>query len=241
MSIVAVHGPNIMFTTQAGGTPILSSGGGVAKATKSPTNGLVYSFSVVNPGARPAADFDWTFTGPGSPVAQPNLFSGTVTYTGAGAGTIVLTVAAGAGPPAGGTYTITTAPTAGVPRMVEQGVEDEAEAEGYYYQDEDTQEHPVVGSYDPGEHTVAEVQQYVESHPDELEAVYDAEYNGKSRSTLVTWLEEQFPFDPGEYTVSEVLEYAESNPDQLEEIIEAESAGKNRSTLVNQLEAQRLA
>ena len=222
MSIVAVHGPNTFGTTQAGGTSIPSSGGGIAQATKSPTNGLVYSFSVPNPGARPAADFDWTFTGPGSPAAQADRFSGTVTYTGAGAGTIVLTVAAGAGPPAGGTYTIITAPTAGVPRSLPKGGgEDEITQEVAI-----TEEVPV--GYDPAAHTVGEVQEYVSEHPDQLEEMYEAEVAGKNRSSLVTWLENQFPFDPGEWTVSEVLDYAAENPGELEDIITAEQAGKNR-------------
>jgi len=93
--------------------------------------------------------------------------------------------------------------------------------------------------YDPGEHTVAEVQQYVTDNPDEVEAVYDAEVDGKNRSTLVTWLEENIPFDPSAYTVQEVVDYAEANPDQLEDIIASEQGGKNRTTLVSQLETLR--
>jgi hypothetical protein len=88
---------------------------------------------------------------------------------------------------------------------------------------------------------VAEVQTYVSEHPDQLQAVYDAEYEGKNRSTLITWLEAQFPYDPGEYNVTEVLDYAADNPSELEAIIAAEQAGKNRSTLLSQLEAMRSA
>jgi len=182
MSLVAVHGPNTMYTTQGGGQSIPSTGGGVAQATKSPTNGLVYAFSVPNPGARPAADFDWTFTGPGNPVAQTDKFSGTVTYTGAGAGTIVLTVAAGAGPPAAGTYTITTAPTAGTPRMVEEG--------GGEAPQQQSAGGDVEVGYDPAAHTVAEVEEFLADHPDEAQAIYDAEVAGKNRVTLVEWLED---------------------------------------------------
>lgn len=174
MSIVAVHGPNTMFTTEGGGQSIPSSGGGVAQATKSSTDGLTFSFSVPNPGVRPAADFDWTFTGPGNPVAQNDRFSGTVTYTGAGAGTIILTVAAGAGPPAGGTYTVNVTATAGTPRSVEQqAVEPQA----------------VEGPFDPGDHTVAEVEAYVDEHPEEADRILDLEEEGKNRTTLVTFLE----------------------------------------------------
>jgi len=187
VSIISVHGPNTFGTTQGGGTSIPSSGGGIAQATKDPTNGLKYSFSVPNPGARPAADFDWTFTGPGNPVAQTDRFSGTVTYTTAGAGTIVLTVAAGAGPPAGGTYTITTAPTAGVPRMVEE--EPQASQQSVEPDDDgdDTQEMDVA--FDPAAHTVTEVIGFVEDYPDTLDDVIAAEEAGKGRSTLLQHLE----------------------------------------------------
>ena len=170
MSIVAVHGPNTMFTTEGGGQSIPSSGGGVAQATKSPANGLIFSFSVPNPGARPAADFDWTFTGPGNPAAQPDKFSGTVTYSGAGSGTIVCTVAAGAGPPAGGTYTINVSPTAGMPRSLPPDGEGGEE-------------------FNPSDHTVAEVEDYVNEHPEEAQRILDAELADKNRVTLVSFLE----------------------------------------------------
>jgi hypothetical protein len=179
MSIVAVHGPNTMFTKEGGGTPVASSPAG-ATATKSPTNGLVYNFSFPSPGARPAADFDWTFTGPGSPAAQPDKTSGSVTFTGAGAGTIVCTVAAGAGPPAGGTYTITVAPTAGTPRSIEKGG-DEPEPEAS----------DVGAGFDPAAHTVAEVEDFVNEHPDQAEAILDLEEEGKARSTLIAFLEDR--------------------------------------------------
>lgn len=43
---------------------------------------------------------------------------------------------------------------------------------------------PTSGVYDPGEHTVAEVEQYLAEHPDEAEAVLDAEQRGKNRTSL---------------------------------------------------------
>ena len=46
-------------------------------------------------------------------------------------------------------------------------------------------------SYDPADHTVDNVKLHVEKHPDELEAVLQAETAGKNRSTLVDWLEAQ--------------------------------------------------
>jgi hypothetical protein len=181
MSLVTVHGPNTMYTTEGGGASIPSSGGGIAQATKSPTNGLQFSFSVPNPGARPAADFDWTFTGPGSPAAQPDKFSGTVLFTGAGAVSIICTVAAGAGPPAGGTYTVNATATAGTPRMVERSAEPDMSKPALKPEEE-------VG-YDPAAHTVDEVIEYAEEHPDQVPDIYAAEQAGKQRSTLLSHLE----------------------------------------------------
>lgn len=46
-----------------------------------------------------------------------------------------------------------------------------------------------TGTYDPGQWTVAEVVAYVQAHPGELDAVYDAEAAGKARSTLLAQLD----------------------------------------------------
>lgn len=40
-------------------------------------------------------------------------------------------------------------------------------------------------AFDPGEHTVAEVEDYLAAHPDETDAVLEAEKAGKNRTTLV--------------------------------------------------------
>lgn len=45
-----------------------------------------------------------------------------------------------------------------------------------------------TGAYDPGEHTVAEVQSYVDAHPESVDAVYASEQAGKGRVTLLDWL-----------------------------------------------------
>lgn len=44
---------------------------------------------------------------------------------------------------------------------------------------------PADAGYDPGQHTVAEVQQYLGEHPDQSQYVLDRERAGKSRSTLI--------------------------------------------------------
>jgi hypothetical protein len=41
-----------------------------------------------------------------------------------------------------------------------------------------------TGAFDPGEHTVAEVEEYLAAHPDEAEVVLSAEASGKNRTTL---------------------------------------------------------
>lgn len=47
-----------------------------------------------------------------------------------------------------------------------------------------------VEEFDAGAHTVAEVQEYVDAHPEQAQAVRDAEAAGKARSTLLAWLDE---------------------------------------------------
>jgi hypothetical protein len=41
------------------------------------------------------------------------------------------------------------------------------------------------GEFDPGDHTVAEVQDYIADHPEDEERVLEAERNGKNRAGLV--------------------------------------------------------
>ena len=48
----------------------------------------------------------------------------------------------------------------------------------------------VAASFDPGEHTIAEVQDYVTANPDQAVAVRAAEATGKNRSTLLAWLDQ---------------------------------------------------
>jgi hypothetical protein len=43
--------------------------------------------------------------------------------------------------------------------------------------------------FDPAEHSVSDVKDFVEENPDMAGAVYDAEVAGKNRSTLTSWLE----------------------------------------------------
>jgi hypothetical protein len=45
--------------------------------------------------------------------------------------------------------------------------------------------------FDPGAHTVADVEAYVDENPDELDAVLAAEKSGKNRVTLVEALEDR--------------------------------------------------
>lgn len=43
-------------------------------------------------------------------------------------------------------------------------------------------------NFDPYDHTIPDVQDYVEAHPDQLETVLSQELDGKNRVTLVDWL-----------------------------------------------------
>ena len=48
-----------------------------------------------------------------------------------------------------------------------------------------TVDEPWVAAFDPSVHTVAEVQQYIAEHPDQRDAVLDAEADGKARVSLL--------------------------------------------------------
>ena len=43
-------------------------------------------------------------------------------------------------------------------------------------------------NFDPADHTIDEVKEYVEVYPDSAQAMLDAESDGKDRVTLVSWL-----------------------------------------------------
>lgn len=225
MSIVAVHGP-YTFGSKA------IQEVGPAQALPNPANGLQWTFRLDEESTR-TTSLAWNFGAGATPATATGPGPHSVTYGAAGSKTVTAT-ATGVGeganpyPPAGVTTMLVTAVSGAAPQL-----RMEAPPEG------GGEESPPTEEYDPGDHTVSEVQQYVTDNPDELEAVYEAEVANKNRSTLVTWLEEQFPYDPGAWTVQEVVDYAEANPDELEEIIAAEQAGKNRTTLVSQLEAMR--
>jgi hypothetical protein len=231
MSMVTVHGPNTMYVTGAGGAgtaqTVASTPPGGGTVTADISNGRRFTFA--GAGDRLAADYDWSFTGE---TAQPNVKNGSITFSSGGAKTITLTLGTSGGTtPAGGTYTFAVvATTTAVPRsMPPDGEEEEGEPQALAFADE-------VEEYDPADHTVAEVEEYAEAHPDEVQDLLDAEVAGKNRSTLITFLEQLVPFDPGDYTVQEVVDYATENPDQLYDIIAAEQANKNRTTLLRELE-----
>jgi len=102
----------------------------------------------------------------------------------------------------------------------------------------DEGDEPSPEAYDPGAHTVGEVEDYVSSHLEEAKAVLDAEVAGKNRSTLVSWLQATIPFDPYDHTVGEVEDYVTAHPEELERIYTEESEGKARTTLLSWLEGQ---
>lgn len=133
-------------------------------------------------------------------------------YPASGAYPINITAVTGTGPP--GTSLRSAPPEEG-------GEEDSGEVQ--------------VG-YDPAAHTVAEVEEFVTAHPDQLQEIYDTEVAGKNRATLVNWLEVSLPFDPGSHTVAEVEEFVTANPDLVDDVLAAEETGKARVTLITWLE-----
>lgn len=236
MSIVAVHGP-YTFGSKAV-TEV-----GPAMATASPTNGLIWTFSLDSPSTR-TASLAWTFP-TGTPASATGPGPHTVTFASAGT-KAVTAVATGVGeganpyPPAGTTNLPVTAvagagPTSGL--LMAPGGDDEPQAQARSIEaapEEDTPDIDV--GYDPAAHTVAEVEEFVAEHPEQLREMYDAEVAGKNRTTLVNHLESLLPFDPAEYSVEDVKAYVEDNPDEAIDVLNQERQGKNRSTLVSFLE-----
>lgn len=88
------------------------------KASGSPASGLTFVFEATDK-SRPAADYSWSFPGAstvdGVTTTTKAASQGpiTVVYAAAGAKTATLTVAAGAGPPAGGAYPVAVTAVAG--------------------------------------------------------------------------------------------------------------------------------
>ena len=184
MSIVAVHGPNTFGSKAV--TEV-----GPAMATVNPANGLIWTFRLDQPSTR-TASLVWTFpTGTPATITGPGPHAVTFASAGTKAVTAVATgVGEGANPyPAAGTTNLpVTAVSGAAPQLLmapeEGGTEEIVPAPSVG----PTQETPTA--FDPGEHTVAEVQEYVTANPDEIQEVYDAEIDNKNRVTLVTWLEE---------------------------------------------------
>src|SRR5262245_35538463 len=58
-------------------------------------------------------------------------------------------------------------------------------------------------TYDPGEHTVDEVKEYVTANPDQADEVLAAEQAGQNRVTLVSWLEAQTASGPEQQSAPE--------------------------------------
>lgn len=118
----------------------------------------------------------------------------------------------------------------------------------------------ILDGWDPSDHTVAEVRDFVTKHPTQLERVLADERVGEQRVTLLEWLEDRAAeedasaggedpggnpltpgdpqgYDPSGETVDEVLAYVAANPDSRDAVRAAEVAGKNRKTLVEALDS----
>jgi hypothetical protein len=192
MSMVTVHGPNTMYTGvpgQGGSAGVAFSPGRQARAVQDPINGLKWTFQAQD-SSRPAGDYSWAFPPDGTPSVFPGPGAVTVVYAAAGSKTGTLTVAGTNPAPPGiqnGTYPVVVTASAGQPRMVEGQSADEG-GEQQAFQSAEPQAGVDVG-YDPAAHTVDEVVEFAEEHPDQVTDIYAAEAAGKNRSTLLSHLE----------------------------------------------------
>jgi hypothetical protein len=208
MSIVAVHGPNTMYTGTPGtpggpGTPIQSAPAG-ASAVQSPANGLVVNMTAT--GTRVATDYAWTASA-GGVCAPTTGKTTTVTFPAPAAGsaqTITLTVAGAGTPPlANGTYVTTVTPIAGVPRMVEQsadgGEESQPEVDpqtGLIDQTGDTETDTIYdadayGEFILADHSIAAVKDFLghyELTDENIDDLISEEEEGANRVSLLDWL-----------------------------------------------------
>jgi hypothetical protein len=231
MSIVAVHGPYTF-----GSKAVSQNSSGTASATVNPANGLIWTFNAADQ-SQPAANYDWTYTPAGGAPASPinDTKSPVITFT-AGTKTVTLTLNGVAQPPITVTAVAGTGPQTGL-MSAPIGGDDEPQAQARSIEEAPEESAPDIDvGYDPAAHTVAEVEEFVAEHPEQLREMYDAEVAGKNRTTLVNHLESLLPFDPAEYSVEDVKAYVEDNPDEAIDVLNQERQGKNRSTLVSFLE-----
>lgn len=83
------------------------------------------------------------------------------------------------------------------------GVDPEAVNVAEVYENDDSEVPEYEEDFVPAEHTVEEVKQFVQENPDTVGDVMDAEYNGKNRKSLMTWLEQFNEEQGGEDTADD--------------------------------------
>lgn len=97
----------------------------------------------------------------------------------------------------------------------------------------------VQRDFDPAEHTVAEVKDYVEAHPEQAAEILEKEETGENRSTLVSAIEDSAEaFHPSNATVVEVNEYLDAceDEDEIARILDEERHDKNRKGILDNWE-----
>ncbi len=67
--------------------------------------------------------------------------------------------------------------------------EDEVPEDEEIIEEEDGDEPEIPAGFDPGAHTISEVEEYVEDNPGERDNVRSLEEAGKGRVTLISWLD----------------------------------------------------
>ena len=181
MSLVTIHGPYTMYMQGGGGVTASVPPG--ARATVNPTNGLIVTFTCE--GSRPSGDLTWAFGSGASPATGNGVGPIVVTYSGPGTKAVTLTVAgAGAPPPANGVLNMSVVVAGGTLRSVPHDVPEASQQSA-----EPEPEVDVDVGYDPAAHTVDEVVEFAEAHPDQVDEILAAEQAGKNRSTLTSHLE----------------------------------------------------
>lgn len=186
MSMVTVHGPYTMYSKG-----MVANSTGSAYARVDPANGLIWTLQAKDQ-SQVAANYDWAYTGSGSPASPIADTKAPVVTFGAGAHTVTLTLNGVAQPSFVINAVAGAGPTSGL-MSLPPGDGEEPPPEDEYDPNAPDEDYEVEVGYDPAAHTVTEVIGYVEDNPDQLEAIIAAEEAGKARVTLLTHLESMRP------------------------------------------------
>ena len=171
----------------------------VATLTTSATHGFKVGQTVVVSGVD--ATFNGTYVIASTPTGTTFTFPLTAANVTSGAATGTVASSDTQFPPAG-SYPLAITATAGTAPLLLEGDQSQGETvdvsefmRGERPDGAVTEPAPdgdseyASAGFDPAAHTVAEVEQYVDEHPEEAEQILQLEEEGKARVTLLTYLE----------------------------------------------------